>query len=69
MHNFDHLYIDGAWVAPHGRGHIDVISASTEAVMGSIPEGDEQDAAAAVAAARAAFDGWSRTSPEQRAEY
>lgn len=69
MHNFDQLYINGQWVAPHGQNRIDVISASTEAVMGRIPEGDEQDADAAVAAARAAFASWSTTTPAQRAEY
>lgn len=69
MLNFDQLYINGQWVAPHGKNAIDVISASTEAVMGRIPEGDEQDAAAAVAAARAAFAPWSVTTPAQRAEY
>jgi betaine-aldehyde dehydrogenase len=65
----DKLYIDGAWVAPHGRGTIDVHSASTEEVIARIPQGDERDAAAAVSAARAAFEAWSRTSPAERGAY
>ena len=51
----DQLYIDGAWVAPHGKGVIDVRAAATEQVIARIPEGDERDANAAVAAARTAF--------------
>jgi len=63
----DKLYINGAWAAPHGKGTIDVHSASTEEVIATIPEGDEHDAAAAIAAARAAFEGWAATAPADRA--
>jgi len=64
---FDQLYINGQWVAPHGSGCLDVINASTEAVMGRIPQGNEQDADAAVRAARAAFEAWALTPPAERA--
>jgi aldehyde dehydrogenase (NAD+) len=67
MSNTDKLYIDGAWVTPHGTGKIAVISASTEAVMGHIPEGDTVDVDRA--AARAAFDAWSQTPAAERAAY
>ena len=53
------LYIGGEWTAPSGDGTIDVVNASTEEVMGRIPEGTPADVDRAVAAARAAFDGWS----------
>lgn len=69
MQNRDTLYINGKWVKPSGRNKIDVINASTEAVMGTIPEGDENDVNAAVAAARAAFEAWSGTLPANRADY
>jgi len=69
MQQYTQLYIDGAWVDPHGTGSIDVINASTEEVMGSIPEGDAADVDRAVAAAAAAFDGWAATSPSDRAKY
>jgi betaine-aldehyde dehydrogenase len=65
----DRLYINGAWVAPHGKGTIDVHSASTEEVIAKIPEGDEQDANAAIGAARAAFEGWAATAPADRAGF
>ncbi|MBI5335022.1 MAG: aldehyde dehydrogenase family protein [Burkholderiales bacterium] len=69
MQQREQLYINGRWTAPHGAGRIDVINASTEAVMGRIPEGDAQDADAAVRAARAAFDGWAATPPAERAAF
>ena len=34
------LYIGGDWRAQAGTGSIDVLSASTEEVIGSIPEGN-----------------------------
>ena len=63
------LFIDGAWVASTGKGKIDVISASTEEVCGSIPDGTAEDVDRAVKAARAAFDGWSQTPVEKRVQF
>jgi betaine-aldehyde dehydrogenase len=65
----DKLYINGAWVAPHGKGTIDVHAAATEEVIARIPEGDADDANAAVAAARAALEGWAATPPGERAAF
>jgi aldehyde dehydrogenase (NAD+) len=65
----DRLYIGGEWVEPAGDGTIDVINPTTEEVLGRIPEGTAEDADRAVRAARAAFDGWSRVSPYERARY
>ncbi len=69
MDNRDKLYIDGRWTAPHGSRSIDVLSASTEEVIGRIPEGDTADVQAAVAAARRAFDGWAATPIAERAAF
>ena len=66
---YDKIYIDGAWVPSAGTGTIDVINASTEAVMATIPEGTKADVDAAVAAAKAAFPSWSATPVEERAKY
>ena len=66
MHEYRQLYIDGGWVDPAGTGTIDVVNASTEQVMGSVPEGSAADVDRAVAAARAAFDGWAATAPRKR---
>jgi acyl-CoA reductase-like NAD-dependent aldehyde dehydrogenase len=65
----DKLYIDGAWVASTGSGMIDVINASTEDVIGRVPEGTPQDVAKAAAAAKRAFEAWSQTPKEIRAKY
>ncbi|MBB3256612.1 betaine-aldehyde dehydrogenase [Paraburkholderia bannensis] len=69
MKQFDQLYINGQWVAPQGKGTIDVIDSGTEAIMGRIPEGVDADAEAAIAAARAAFDAWSTTPAAERGAY
>ena len=69
MRNHDTIYIDGAWVASTGTASIDVINASTEQVMGRIPEGTAADVDAAVAAAKAAFATWSATPVEERAKF
>ena len=69
MINRDKFFIGGAWVAPSTRETIDVHNAGTGEVMGKVPAGGEKDIDAAVAAARAALDGWSQTSIEKRAEY
>jgi acyl-CoA reductase-like NAD-dependent aldehyde dehydrogenase len=65
----DKIYIDGAWVPSTGTSTIDVVNASTEEVMGTVPEGTAQDVDKAVKAARRAFDEWSRTALEDRAKY
>ncbi len=67
MRNYDKLYIDGAWVASAATSTIDVINASTEQVMGHIPEGTAADVDSAVRAAKAAFPAWSQTPVEERA--
>jgi acyl-CoA reductase-like NAD-dependent aldehyde dehydrogenase len=69
MQDRDKLYIDGAWVASTGSGAIDVLSASTEEVVGRIPEGTTDDVDRAVEAARRAFPAWAETSVEERGKY
>ena len=64
----DRIYIGGEWVEPSGSGRIEVIDSTTEQVMGSVPECTPEDVDRAVAAARAAFDGWSQTPVAERSE-
>jgi acyl-CoA reductase-like NAD-dependent aldehyde dehydrogenase len=64
------LFIGGDWVKPQGSGRIDVIAASTEEHIGSVPDGTNADIDTAVSAARRAFEdpsGWSSWSAEDRA--
>ena len=60
------FYINGQWVAPAAANDFAVIDPSTEEQCAIISLGDQADTDAAVAAARAAFDGWSQTSKEER---
>jgi acyl-CoA reductase-like NAD-dependent aldehyde dehydrogenase len=64
----DKLYIGGEWVEPDGSETIDVISAVTEEVIGTIPAGTPADVDRAVTAARAGFETWSQTDIGTRAE-
>ena len=64
------LFIGGAWQQPASNRRIIVRSATTEEVIGSVPEANEADVDRAVAAARRAFNdpnGWSQWEPSERA--
>jgi aldehyde dehydrogenase (NAD+) len=65
----DKIFIGGEWVEPSGTEPIEVVNATTEEVMGTIPSCTAEDADRAVAAARAAFDSWSQSPREERAGY
>ncbi|GAA2221837.1 aldehyde dehydrogenase family protein [Streptomyces amakusaensis] len=60
------LFIGGEWVEPDG-GHYEVVDPATEEPVGLAPEASRAQALEAARAARTAFDGWSRTEPEERA--
>ena len=66
MQEFSRLYIGGEWVGPSSDKCIDIVNASTEEVMGRVPAGGAADVDRAVAAARAAFAGWSATPLDER---
>lgn len=68
--NYEKLYIGGEWVLPRSGRAIRSIDPATEAVWAEVAEGDEQDIARAVAAARSAMQGpWkTRITPSQRGE-
>src|SRR5438045_2621868 len=69
MMNFPDLYIDGRWQPSSGTKKIEVLSASTEEAIGSIPEGSPEDVNRAAVAARRAFESWSETPREERAQW
>jgi aldehyde dehydrogenase (NAD+) len=60
------FYIDGAWVDPVEPKEFSVINPATEEIAGTISMGGPKDVDRAVAAARRAFDGYSRTTPAER---
>jgi len=59
-------YIGGKLTAPFSGEYLDNYNPATGAVYSLIPDSSEADVEAAVAAAKAAFPAWSRTSAEQR---
>ncbi len=62
------FYINGEWVAPKAGTDFEVINPSTEEPYATISLGGEDDANAAVAAAKTAFTTWSRSSKAERVE-
>lgn len=66
MNNALSFYIGGAWVASHSGATTDVLNPATEERLAAVALGDEVDVDRAVAAARAAFPAFSRTSREDR---
>jgi aldehyde dehydrogenase (NAD+) len=60
------FYIDGQWVDPVAPQPFEVINPATEEVAGIISMGGTADVERAVAGARRAFDGFSRTTPAER---
>ncbi|MDJ0627798.1 MAG: aldehyde dehydrogenase family protein [Rhodobacter sp.] len=60
------FYIDGRWVDPARANDFDVIDPSTEEPCAVISLGDRADTDAAVAAACAAFPGWSFAAKQER---
>lgn len=69
MKIYKQIYINGNWVEPQGHQSAEVMNASTEATIARVTLGNAADADNAVRAARAAFDGWSQTSPQERAGF
>ena len=66
MRDYMQFYIDGKWVDPVTPKSLDVINPATEEVAGHISAGSAADVDKAVAAARKAFETYSRTSREER---
>ena len=66
--SFLEFYIDGQWVKPIHADTIDVVNPATEQIIETISAGSAEDIDRAVSAARRAFDGFSRSSKEDRIE-
>ena len=64
----EQLYIGGSWVSSTGTGALEVVNATTEEVMATVPEGTAADVDAAARAAADAFDDWASVPAEERAK-
>jgi aldehyde dehydrogenase (NAD+) len=64
----DRVFIGGDWRTSAGGDAIDIVSSSSEQVIGRVPRGSADDVDAAATAARRAFEGeWGATTVEDRA--
>ena len=61
-------HVIGGELLDTGDDRIDVVNPATEQVIASVPAGTAREVDAAVAAATAAFAGWSALSPAERAD-
>ena len=66
MKIIDKIYINGTFVTPHGSEIFDLINPSVNRVIGHVTLGDEVDIRQAVAAAKAAFALFSKSTVEER---
>ncbi len=57
----ERFYVGGEWVAPLGTDRLAIENPANEEIVGQLALGSEADADRAVAAARAAFAGWTVT--------
>ena len=63
------FYIGGQWVEPSGKARAPIVNPADRSVVGEVALGGAADADAAIAAAKAAFPAWSRTTREERLAY
>ena len=68
MQIIDQIYIDGAFVTPHGDEFFELFNPSTERVIGRVRLANVDDASDAIAAAKRAFPTFSRTEKRERVD-
>ena len=66
MENLQKFYINGEWVNPLSDATMAVLNPATEQQIGLVALGNDADVDRAVAAANAAFEGFSQTSKDER---
>ena len=66
MKHYGHLFVDGAWVEYTAKGTRELIDPTTEEPFATVGAGVIEDVNKAVAAARRAFETYSRTTVEER---
>ena len=68
MYDATQFFINGEWVTPDSTETLAVINPANETVIGNITLANETDVNNAVAAAKAAFPGYARTTRQERLE-
>jgi aldehyde dehydrogenase (NAD+) len=69
MRLFNQMYVDGAFVIPHGKATVDLVNPTNNEVIGKVTLADEIDARQAIAAAKKALASFSQTTKEVRMDY
>ena len=69
MRQFNQMYVNGAFVTPHGKATVDLVNPTNNEVIGKVTLADETDMRQAIAAARKAFTSFSQTTREVRMDY
>ncbi|WP_264536209.1 aldehyde dehydrogenase family protein [Flavobacterium sp. N1736] len=69
MKTIDKIYINGEFVTPQGTEYFDLISPTTNKILGKVLLGNQKDTQNAIAAAKNAFETFSKTTIEERIQY
>lgn len=69
MKTINHIYINGAFVTPHGTEKFGLYNPTTNEKIGEIALGDETDTRQAIEAAKEAFKSFSKTTKAERIAY
>jgi aldehyde dehydrogenase (NAD+) len=69
MKIIDKIYINGEFVTPHGTDFFELISPTSNELLGKVMLGDEVDTQIAIASAKIALKDFSKTSKEERIYY
>lgn len=63
------IFVNGEWTPSADRAARDIVSPATGEVIARVANGSRDDVERAIAAAKAAFEGWGRTTPRERSEH
>jgi aldehyde dehydrogenase (NAD+) len=69
MRQFNQMYVNGAFVTPHGKATVDLVNPTNNEAIGKVTLADETDMRQAIAAAKKAFTSFSQTTKEVRMDY
>ena len=69
MRQFNQMYVNGAFVTPHGKATVDLVNPTNNEAIGKVTLADETDMRQAIAAAKKALTSFSQTTKEVRMDY
>ena len=69
MRQFNQMYVNGAFVTPHGKATVDLVNPTNNEAIGKVTLADETDMRQAIAAAKKAFTSFSQSTKEVRMDY